>query len=351
MKRSLFFILAVCIVSAYPVNAQTRNLLKKVTNSVAGDIPGRDRSNSGNSKNTQPEPACACDQAEVIFNLGGKLNLNYSELSINVLDDGEILLKDRVSGKYYIASGELTRGPFSEGDPQVAPFINASGDDKDASMATIHKDYISRSGEKYLITFNGKTYGPYAQINSFAVTKSKDKFAAVVLENVAVTEADGKKMEEAIKNAKTDQEKMELAMKYAQDMQKNMMANGGPMKSMPQLVSNIEGATFNPLSGGTINGNMKYDDILVVAYDAIKDLKGNKIISIKPQDAAAGLVFINSGNTKYASYNYGAMEFSDGTKMSDLFNPHFIKTDGKVFLAYMYYSPKKNSIMQCKMPF
>jgi hypothetical protein len=28
-----------------------------------------------------------------------------------------------------------------------------------------------------------------------------------------------------------------------------------------------------------------------------------------------------------------------------------VKIDGKVFLAYMYYSPKKNSIMQCKIPF
>ena len=37
--------------------------------------------------------------------------------------------------------------------------------------------------------------------------------------------------------------------------------------------------------------------------------------------------------------------------MSDLFNPHLVKVGGQVYIAYMYYSPKRNSLMQCKIPF
>jgi hypothetical protein len=63
-------------------------------------------------------------------------------------------------------------------------------------------------------------------------------------------------------------------------------------------------------------------------------------------------VFINTGNTKYAYETYGELSFSDGSpKLSDMFNPHLVKEDGKVYLAYMYYSPKKNSLMQCRIEF
>ena len=43
-----------------------------------------------------------------------------------------------------------------------------------------------------------------------------------------VTEDQGKKMEEAMKNAKTDQERMDIAMKMSQQMQNQMMQGGGP---------------------------------------------------------------------------------------------------------------------------
>jgi hypothetical protein len=78
---------------------------------------------------------------------------------------------------------------------------------------------------------------------------------------------------------------------------------------------------------------------------------GNKVVAIKPEHNGAGKIFINSSNTKYAVEGYGTLTFSDETTLSDLFNSRLIKTDGKVFLAYMYYSPKKNAIMQCKIAF
>ena len=98
-------------------------------------------------------------------------------------------------------------------------------DDKsEAGFLAKYKPYITKSGDKYLITFAGKKYGPYARIDNFTVSKSKDKFAAMATETVVVTEDQGKKMEEAMKNAKSDQERMDLAMEYAQQMQQTMTA-------------------------------------------------------------------------------------------------------------------------------
>jgi len=185
------------------------------------------------------------------------------------------------------------------------------------------------------------------------VAKSKDKFAAIVIENVPVSEAEGKKMEEAIKNAKTDQEKMDLSMKYSQQMMQKMQAGGGPMSTLPKLVTNIQGVNYDPLKsvGGTLNNNVKYDDILLTTYDKVIDLSNKVLLTLKPEDNGAKDLFVNTANTKYAIYNYGTLKFSDGTTMSDLFNPHLLKVSGQVYIAYMYYSPKRNSLMQCKIPF
>jgi hypothetical protein len=166
------------------------------------------------------------------------------------------------------------------------------------------------------------------------------------------TEDEGEKMEAAIKNAKTDQEKMDLAMKYAGEMQQKMMAAGGTTAIMPKFITSMPDAKFQPLTDGNgLYDRVKYDDILSLKYDQLVDLKGNKIISVKPQDVAAKDLFVNSSNTKYAVYNYGTLTFSDGTTMSELFNPHLLKADGKVYLAYLYYSPAKNAIMRCKILF
>ena len=169
----------------------------------------------------------------------------------------------------------------------------------------------------------------------------------MVVENVIATEDQGKKMEEAIKNAKSDQERMDLAMKYTQEMQQKMMAGGGPTSILPKFVTNIAGTTYDPSSGGTFNGEMKYDDILVNRYDGITDLKGNKVVAIKPEHAGSK-IFVNSSNTKYAVEGYGTLTFSDETTLSELFNSRLIKTDGKVYLAYMYYSPRGMQLCNAK---
>lgn len=353
MKKSILFLLVICIFFGNPVNAQVGKLINKASKSVTNDVTGKPESGAKTAKQ-EPEPKCACDQPELILDLGGNLKLMYSEISISVKDDGSILIKDRVTSNYYIAKDGVTQGPVKAGDPRLKGFDNI--DETDAAGETkpwANNEYITTSGDKYQIKFNNKSYGPYGQINEFKVSKSKDKFAAIVVENVPVSEADGKKMEEAIKNAKTDQEKMDLSMKYSQQMMQKMQQGGGPMSTMPKLVTNIPGATYDPLKsvGGTLNNNIKFDDILFSTYDKVIDLSNKVLLTLKPDASGAKDLFVNTTNTKYAYYNYGTLTFSDGTVTSGLFNPHLVKVNGQVYLAYMYYSPKRNAIMQCKIPF
>jgi hypothetical protein len=349
MKRVIFCSVALSLIISFTAHSQV--LLKKAGRAVANEVLG-DGSSSDSSK-TDPEPSCACDDAEMVVNLGGSLKLDYKETNISTMDDGSVLLQDKVSGNFYIVREGVTQGPFQAGDPKIAGFEDPGEEMNKEQLLLKYKNYLSKSGDKYLISFGGKTYGPYGDINSFTITKSKDKFAAMVVENVVVNEMDGKAMDEAIKNAKTDQERMQLAMKYSQQMQQKMMSGGGPGAMTPKLVSNIPDATFNLSSqfGASPNGKMKFDDILLVAYDKIYNLQGKQVIALKNQHIGSETIFVNTSNTAYVTYNYGTLMFSNGISLTDLFNPHLIKTAGQVYLAYMYYSPKRNALMQCKIPF
>ena len=347
MKKLILFFLFGCLIIANQISAQKPGLLKKVANSVTNELVGKPSENI-----TQPEPSCACSTAEVIMDMAGKLQLDYKELSISVLDDGRILAKNRAGDDYYIVKDGVTQGPYKSGDPKIADFEPTDENDNSVeNFISKNKPYISRSGEKLLITFGGKTYGPYSKIDKFIVTKSKEKFAALVVENVLTSEDQVKKLDAAMKNAKTDQERIDLSMKYAQEMQNSMMQSGGPASIMPKLVTNVPNASLDPMKALGATGNIKYDDILVVAYDKILDLQGKTVMTLKPELAASNLLFINTSNTKYAVGGYGNLTFSDNTSLSDLFNPHLVKSDGKIYLAYMYYSPKKNAVMQCKILF
>lgn len=345
MKKSILFLLAICIFSGIPVNAQVSRLLNKVSNSVTNQVTG---------SNQEPEPKCACDQPELILDLGGSLKLDYSEITISVRDDGAILVKDKNTSDFYIVKNGTPQGPIKAGDPRLAGFDNIdSGDQPAGTKQWTNNEYITTTGEKYLIKFGGKSYGPYSKINEFKVSKLKDKFAAIVIETVLFNEAEGKKMEEAIKNAKTDQEKIDLSMKYSQQMMEKMQQGGGPNSTTPKMVTNIAGVTYDPLksAGGSLNSNIKYDDILFTTYDKVIDLSNKVVLTLKQDDSGAKDLFVNTGNTKYAAYKYGTLTFSDGTTMSDLFNPYLVKVNNQVYLAYMYYSPKRNAILQCKLPF
>ena len=349
MKRLSFIALALSLVLTMPSNAQKGSLLKKVGNSMANELLGKKE-----KPEPAPEPKSACDQSETIMDLNGKYKIDYKEVNISVKDDGRVLVQDRMTDKYYIVQGSVTSGPFTKDDPKVAEFdTENNGDNSIDNFILRNKPYISKSGDKLAINFGGKTYGPFSTINSFTISRSKEKFAAIVIENVVSNEAEAKKIQAEMEKAKTDQEKMDLALKYGALMQERMVQGGGPSSMTPKLVSNVPDASYDPLKslGGTLSGKIKYDDILVQAYDKIIDLKGNTILTVKPEVVGDGELFINSSNTKYAVYKFGTLTFSDKTTLPDLFNPYLTMADGKVFLAYMYYSPKKNAILQCKLPF
>ena len=252
MKKYILFILAICIISLNPVSAQLGGILKKATKSVSNEVLGK--SDSPKNVNSEPEPGCASDQAELKFDLGGNLNLVYAEIGIMMKDDGSLLLKDKVGGNYYIANNGVTQGPYKEGDPKIAGFDPPKDDNQgEEDLQTKYKQYISKSGDKYLITFNGKSYGTYATISNFIVSKAKTKFAALATKNVMLTEDEGKKMEAAIKNAKTQQEQAEIAQKYAQKMQENMMAGGSNETTGPELVTNIPDSHYDIMESGGEN--------------------------------------------------------------------------------------------------
>ncbi|MCX6302816.1 MAG: hypothetical protein NTW82_11590 [Bacteroidia bacterium] len=255
------------------------------------------------------EPKCACAQPEFIFSLGGKLQLDYKELKVCTMPDGSLLLEDARTDKYYILSAGVTSGPFEEGDPKLMGFESCYMDDTNPDEQLLrYKGILSYSGGKYLITFKGKNYGPYPEIYDFIVTLSKEKFVLLAAEQ----EGD-----------------------------------------IPNLVTNIPNVTFDIVRTLNVwmNGTIKYDDIVVVGNTKIMDLQGKTIFAADSVIMFSERFFMNQANTRYAWYDYGSLNFNDGKSLPDCFNPHFVKTSGIVYLAYMYYSPMKNAIMQCKVPF
>ncbi len=361
MKKNLLFLIAICIFLGNPVNAQVNRLMNKVTKSVADKIDGKPAESTKNTNN-EPEPKCACEKPELVADLG-KLNLGYNELSILINDEGAILLSERYSKDYYIAKDGVTQGPIKEGDPRLAGFEipdnsmapdnSGSDENNERKDPWANNQYITKTGEKYLIKFDGKSYGPYATIQQFKVNKSKDKFAAMVVQNVPITEAEGKEMQKEIDKAKTEEEKRELAMKYNQQMMQKMMDGGGPGSTLPKLVTNIEGVSYDMMKsrGGALDSDIKYDDILFKSYDKVSDLSNNVLLELNNDARSSEHLFVNTNNSEYAWYNSGTLSFSDDKVMAELFNPHLVKVNGQVNLAYMYFSPKRGSIMQCKIPF
>ena len=361
MKKNILFLIAFCIFLGNPVNAQVNRLLNKVTKSVSDKIDGKPAESTENT-NREPEPKCACEKPELVADLL-KLNLGYNELSIITNDEGALLLSEKHSNDYYIVKDGVTQGPIKIGDPRLegfnipdnsmAPDNSGSDTNKEQKDPWANNKYITKTGEKYLIKFDGKSYGPYASIQQFKVSISKVKFAAIVVQSIPVSEADGKKMQKEIDNAKTEQEKRELAMKFNQQLMQKMMEGGGPSSTLPKLVTNVEGATYNQINsqGGYLDNGIKYDDILFKSFTRVVDLSDNVLFELKQDAKSSEGLFINTTNSIYAWYNSGTLSFSDNKVMSDLFNPHLVKVNSQVSLAYMYYSPKSHAIMQCKIPF
>jgi len=225
MKKSLLVMVVLTLLASYPLVSQ--GVFSKVKNAVAKDILGTDKDDSNsNSSKPGPEPPCARDDARIIADLS-EFKLDYSEITICEKEDGSVLLKSRITGKYYLARDGKSEGPLNENDPRVTECLDVTGGASDSQdsedWADKYPSHITKSGDKYMLKFNGKNFGPYALISDFAVSLSKDKFAALVIENVMMTQEQSKKMEKEMENAKTDQERLEISMKYSQHMTNIMM--------------------------------------------------------------------------------------------------------------------------------
>lgn len=349
MKKSLLVIIVLCLAYPNPAHAQG-SLLKKVTGAMKDELLG---TGGGSKQKQEPEPGCACNQPEVVLDMDGKYKLDYKEVEITTMDDGSLLTQDRRTGEYYIVKGGVTQGPYREGDPRLAGYSNYSNDDNSYMDGLVirYKGIVNKAGDKYTITMDGKTYGPYAKITNFTITPSRDKFACFELDEQLAAEAEGKKMEEAMNNAKSDQERMELAMKYGQQMA-NKVAQSGPGSNMAKLVTNVPDANLSIYTGEASNlvGNAKYDEILSFTYNKVLTMQGKTILTPSQELFSSEKKFISTDNTRFAYYNYGTLTFNDGKTLPDCFNPYLAKTDGQVYLVYMYYSPKRNAIVQCKIP-
>jgi hypothetical protein len=397
MKKSLVVSLLLCMLYYNPANAQLGNMLKSVKKSVTKELTGtttkssssnsNSKSNSSsagtnsnsssssnsnisstsastgsstntssgnNNSNMEPEPSCSCDQAVLVMEMG-KYQIDYTELSISVQDDGSVLVKDSQKGNYYIVKNGITEGPYKTGDPVISGFQVDKKNDNDIEVKDIpliYKSFISMSGEKYLITFNGKKYGPYSQISKFVVSKTKDKFAAIVTENIILTDELRKRYEVLLNKAKTDDERMQISMKMSKEME-DRTKKYGPQSEGPIFISNVPGAVFDKslVYSANFYNNIKYGEIVTESSTIISDLQGKKILTYDYSECSPESMFISSDNSRYACYSEGTLTLGDNTKFSELFNPYLLKMDGKPYLAYMYYSPKRNAIMQCKMPF
>lgn len=358
MKSSWIFSITFlfCFAQIYTSDAQLQRIANKVKNQTINKVLGNPEPDLVTKDTVKKEPDCACDDAKKILVFEQGIQLDYKEVSFSVTDDGEILVFSRLDQKYYTIKDGVKSGPFDQNDPIVRKFDlpgeNYSNEQKIADLMARYKGIIVQTGDKYSIKFNGKTYGPYAVISSFCLNQSKTKFAAMVTANIMVTESQAKSIEERMKNANSDQERMAISMEMSEQMQKTMMNNGGQLDITPKLVSNVQNAKYDFSSPGSFTAKIKYDEIVLLGYDKITDLTGRILKQLDPQkiNTSNGL-WLSSDNARIATYDHGTLNIGEDKVCTEVFSPYLIKTEGKVYLTYMYFSPANNAIMQCKTPF
>lgn len=360
MKKSIVFVLVLSVLFAinFNANAQLGGLMKKVKGKIVDKALGNSDSSVDEKETSNKEdPLCACKDATIAFKFSEGLQINYKEATFSVSEDGTLLIFDKIIKKYYTAKDGVLQGPLEATDPIVSKFdFQEDGIGKELTFEELlarYKQFIFPAGEKYVIKMGGKTYGPFATIQSFELNHSKNKFAAMVAEDVLMTKAQSDQLEKESKNAKTDQEKMELAMKMSQQMQEKIQEGGGTFNLAPKLVSSIPGVKYEGMIGSKFSGKVKYDDIVIVGMDKITDLAGKTLITFDPQkfSAYSSRFWLSSDNSFVATYNSGLLTFSNGKEFAEVFGTYILKSDGKVYLNYMYFSPVNNAIMQCRLPF
>ena len=338
--------------------AQLGKMLNKLKNKAIDSALGKpDSVATKNKGETARDPQSACKDALLILKLEDDFKIDYKEVTFSVLDDGTILIFDFKNEVYFTVKDGVRSGPYQKDSPQVKQFEIKPDDESrenDAKYLVNHyKGVIIPSDEKYSIIFNGKTYGPYAMISKFVQNQSKTKFVALVTKDAMMSAKQIEVLNVKEKNAKTEQEKMQLAMEMSELMQQNMSKVKGNMEVSPKYVSNVPVIKDETGLGYMLSNKTKYDDIIFLGPDKIMDLTGKTIKLIDPtknQSSNSGF-WLSSDNSKIASFDSGTLTLNDGSTLNEVFCPYLTKTDGKVYLSYMYFSPVNKAIMQCKIPF
>lgn len=354
MKKRFFFVSILCLtlMPGLQTHAQLGGLMNKVKNKIVDKALGND---TGSKSGTQAqEPGCASENDKVVFEFDKGYKVDMREITV-CIQDGDMLLFSKVNGKYFVKKKNAAspEGPFEENDPEVTRFScnesAASDDKKDFSL--LYPEFVSRSGEKFLIKFGGKTYGPYAIIMNFVVSSLKTKFLAQVIPDVMFTEKEGANLEKESKNATTMAQQMELARKVQEQMMQKS-ASGNPMDLSMKVISNVSGVSERLGATVMYSASVKYDEIVCYDYGKIMDLSGKTIFNYDPQQVNPyeGL-WLSSDNSRYVTYTYGVLKFSDGKECKDIFSPYLTKDGGQVVLNYLYFSPKHNAIMQISNAF
>ncbi len=344
MKKWIVFVMSLlfCLSASQEVNAQLGGLMNKVKNRIVEKALGTDQGSAAEQNAAVgKEPDCASEDARVVFEFDKGFKIAMNEISI-CIQDGDILFFSKVDKKYFIRKmgSDSPEGPYVADDPAVTRFVcNDSGSENSSDFSVKYPELITRSGEKYLIRFGGKSYGPYAVIQDFTVSSEKTKFVARVIPELMFTEQEGAQMDKEAKEAKTMEQQMELSKKIQEKMmQKATKVN--PLDMQMKLISNVQGFAEGLVMAGILSSTIKYDEIVWVTNGKIMDLAGKTIFTYDPLEInpSDGL-WLSSDNKKYAMALPGILKMSDGQECSDVFSPFILKENGNITLNYLYFSP------------
>lgn len=351
MKTKLFFI-ALLLGSSIQLHAQFSKALSKLKDKVNTEILGTSEQQQTNKPGgSQKEPECACNDGSFVLKFNDQYKINYKETQLCLTPDGKVLLQSRLtdgSNLYYISNRGQISGPYNENSPELKSFPCF-----DNEYNFPFEKYIIKQGNKSLIRFKGKEYGPFAEVNKFLVTKSGDKFVAMTIKDrmfSAINEEEAEKMNQA-----GEQERIAMAMQLgtkAQEEMQEQLKNGGELDIMPKLTTNIPNVKWDMMSGDDIRTSMKYDEFCIVLGNQIKDLNGNTILTLKDNvDFNGDNLWISSDNKRYAWFEYGTLHFSDGKELNEVAEVGLQKDGNGICLSYFYYSPGEDAIKMCKIAF
>ena len=337
-------------------HAQLGGLMNKVKSKIVEKALGIEgEENQGSSGAAGKESSCASESDLVVFEFGKNIKLAANEVTVQI-NDGNILLYDKLQGKYYIKKNgsAASEGPYNGDHPAVKNFgaLPTGGGWGEDELLALFPEFISRKGEKFTLTFGGKNYGPFAGLHSFVVNDSRTGFAAMVVHDSYSGDSGMEEIAQKMENAKSDQERMQIAMAHQAEIAKEAQEISS-LDMMPRLVTNVAGARDEIPMGGELSSTVKRGEIVWVTPNAVIDMAGRKLFEKANLTSFYDIYnfWISDDNKQYASYDNGLLKFSDGRECSEVFSPFRDVVDGKPVIRFFYFSSARNAIMSSSHPF